>query len=344
MTLIELMVALAIGAFLMIGAITVFMQSRATFRVTDSIARLQENGRFALDTLERDIRMAGFWGFTRRADLIDLRAGAADPDGIGNDGCGQNWLIDLNNPVAGTNNANTWGCTTAATNILDPLLAGSDTLVVRRVDEDPVTPAFVTGAGTPNGTLYVLSARGGPQLGTIFADPTIPAGWTDPVGTDVYNEIHRLVVNGYYISNQSSAPNITTVRSLRMQTLVPGPGGTPALDDSGTIEDREILTGVEDLQVQFGVDTDRSGLETESGTIDRWVNPGDAILAAPNSAVLAVRIWLRIRAEVQERGYTDATNYVYADVNYTPAGADAGFRRIVVTKTIYLRNSRPVGG
>jgi len=126
---------------------------------------------------------------------------------------------------------------------------------------------------------------------------------------------------------------------------VPGPGGTPALDDSGTIEDREILTGVEDFQVQFGVDTDRSGLETESGTIDRWVNPGDAILTAPNSAVLAVRIWLRIRAELEERGFTDAATYSYADVvNWTPAGADARFRRIVVTKTIYLRNSRPVGG
>ena len=37
MTLIELMVALAIGAFLMIGAITVFMQSRTTFRVTESL-------------------------------------------------------------------------------------------------------------------------------------------------------------------------------------------------------------------------------------------------------------------------------------------------------------------
>ncbi|HET7608276.1 MAG TPA: prepilin-type N-terminal cleavage/methylation domain-containing protein, partial [Gammaproteobacteria bacterium] len=52
LTLIELMVALAIGMFLMIGAITVFMQSRTTFRVNESVARLQENARFVLDTLE----------------------------------------------------------------------------------------------------------------------------------------------------------------------------------------------------------------------------------------------------------------------------------------------------
>ncbi len=67
-TLIELMVALAIGAFLMIGAITVFMQSRTTFRVTESLSRLQENGRFALDALEPDIRMARYWGLTTRTE------------------------------------------------------------------------------------------------------------------------------------------------------------------------------------------------------------------------------------------------------------------------------------
>ena len=60
MTLIELLVALAIGTFLMIGAVTVFMQGRAAFRVIESLARLQENGRFALDALERDIRMAQY--------------------------------------------------------------------------------------------------------------------------------------------------------------------------------------------------------------------------------------------------------------------------------------------
>jgi type IV pilus assembly protein PilW len=344
MTLIELMVALAIGAFLMIGAITVFMQSRTTFRLTDSVARLQENGRFVLDALEADIRMAGFWGLTRRSELIVGRAGAGDPNGIGTDDCGTNWLIDLNNYVAATNNDYTWDL---CDNDLDP--RETDTLVVRRVDEDPVAPGTVSAAGN-NFTLYVMSRRGGPELGEIFADQplnTLPSGWVDPVGTDVFNELHRLVVNGYYVSNQSTAPN--TGPSLRMQTLVPCPTPPPAnpcaANSEGLIEDREILSGVEDFQVQLGVDSDASGTEGESGTIDGWVNPGDAILANPNSAVLAVRVWLRIRSELEERGFSDTATYSYADVvNFTPPVADRGFRRIIVTKTIYLRNSRPVGG
>ena len=51
-------ILVAIGAFLMIGAMTVFMQSRTTFRITESVSRLQETARFAIDSLEPDIRMA----------------------------------------------------------------------------------------------------------------------------------------------------------------------------------------------------------------------------------------------------------------------------------------------
>ena len=96
MTLIELMVALAIGAFLMIGAITVFMQSRTTFRVTESVSRLQENARFALDALEPDIRMAHFWGLTTRTES-DPRARSDRPIRTASapDTCGNNWTINL---------------------------------------------------------------------------------------------------------------------------------------------------------------------------------------------------------------------------------------------------------
>jgi type IV pilus assembly protein PilW len=320
MTLIELMVALAIGAFMMIGAVTVFMQSRTTFRVTESISRLQENARFVLEALEGDIRMAGYFGLTSRSYEILFRASAAEANGIGVDTCGQNWLIDLNNAVAGTNNGWNWPCLGAPF----PPLATSDTLVVRRVAEDALTPAAV--AAAPANTMYIMTFRGGPALGEIFQGPAVPASYVPPAPPDVFAEIHRLVVNGYYVSNTSSNPNLP---SLRMQLL----------DAGNVMRNQEVLAGVEDFQVQFGVDTDAPG--TDTGTIDRYVNPGHAILANANTAILAVRIWLRIRAETPERGFVDTATYTYADQNVGPFN-DA-FRRIVVSKTIYLRNSRPVG-
>ena len=62
------MVALSINSFLMLGAVTVLMHSRTTFRVIESVSRLQENARFALDALEPDIRMAGYFGLTSQAN------------------------------------------------------------------------------------------------------------------------------------------------------------------------------------------------------------------------------------------------------------------------------------
>ena len=78
-SLIELMVAMVIGLFLILGAVTVFSQSRSTYRTAESVARLQEIGRLAMDVVETDVRMANFWGMSNHADYIDNRAPVGQP-------------------------------------------------------------------------------------------------------------------------------------------------------------------------------------------------------------------------------------------------------------------------
>lgn len=58
-SLLEVMVALALGAILMAGIITLFSNMSGVNRVQTGLARLQENGRFALMRMENDLRMAG---------------------------------------------------------------------------------------------------------------------------------------------------------------------------------------------------------------------------------------------------------------------------------------------
>ncbi len=324
MTLIELMVALAIGMFLMIGAMTVFMQGRSTFRLTEAISRLQENGRFALDTLEQDVRMAQYWGLTNRTERIRGRV-SEGPITAPPAGCGANWIIDLDNAIAAWNNRYTWTC--AGSNVDSTVGAnpGSDSFVVRRVAENSLTAAQVNAinvAAANNETLFVRSSRGGVLDGEIFRGPA-PASF-DPVT----EEIHQLVVNGYYVSTRSPDTFAATanVPSLRMWALSAG----------GTIQPREVIPGVEDMQLQFGIDTDALGA-VNRGSIDRYVNPEDPLLLLNTTTILAVRVWLRIRAERIENGFVDGTTYNYADENAT---YNDNFRRIVVSKTIYLRNAR----
>src|SRR5512134_4024499 len=78
-SLIELMVAMIIGLFLMLGAVTVYNQSRTTYRASEGVARLQEVARLALDVIEADVRMANFWGLNSHADYIVNAAGVGEP-------------------------------------------------------------------------------------------------------------------------------------------------------------------------------------------------------------------------------------------------------------------------
>jgi type IV pilus assembly protein PilW len=122
--------------------------------------------------------------------------------------------------------------------------------------------------------------------------------------------------------------------SLRRKTLGVGPA----------ISDEEVLPGVEDLQIQFGVDTDPVG-GADRGVVDRYVNPDDPILDESDAAfnadaeILSVRIWLRLRAERRESGLPEDNGFSYGDRVVGPFNDD--FRRIVVSRTIYLRNARP---
>jgi type IV pilus assembly protein PilW len=62
LTLIEMMVSIAIG-LVVVGAVTyTYVGSKGSYRGNESMARVQEAGRFALDSITRDVRRAGALG------------------------------------------------------------------------------------------------------------------------------------------------------------------------------------------------------------------------------------------------------------------------------------------
>lgn len=71
-SLIELMIALALGAILVLGITQVFSGVRASFGASEGLSRLQENARFAMEFLRRDARMAGHFGCRSEYQLVDV--------------------------------------------------------------------------------------------------------------------------------------------------------------------------------------------------------------------------------------------------------------------------------
>lgn len=60
MTLIEIMVALVISLFLLAGLLQMFFATRQSARTQENLSRVQENGRFGIEYINRVIRQAGY--------------------------------------------------------------------------------------------------------------------------------------------------------------------------------------------------------------------------------------------------------------------------------------------
>lgn len=300
-TLIELMVALVIGSILLIGAISVFSDSRRMFRTSETIARLQENARFALDTIEPDIRAAAYWGLANGYTLVDGAATVTDaiPAGMDVTGdCEQNFSLDLNAAVTGGNDAFPYaGCAAYG----NGTVANSDVLVVRHASRNaaPLTA----------GRLQIQADR---EKVSVFANGVMPAGFEV-----ASSETRNVVTNTYYLSQDSVLG--AGIPSLRRKGL----GAGPALVDD------EIIPHVQDFQVQLGADT------TGDGAANMYVNPGNVPAGA---VIVAVRVWLLFQADQIDGSFVNSRSYNFAGQVRGPFNDN--IHRLLVSKTIQLRNTR----
>ena len=338
LSMIELLVALAIGSFLIIGAVTLQTQSRRNFDVNEQQARLQESARYVIAVLEPQLQLAGVYGYSQDPSMVswysggnissskDMRIGAPRAPGLPDSitSCGANFAIDVLGTVTATNGAFDLACAAQG----GGAIVGTDLLVLRHS-----APGNVPASSTK---LQVFSERLASMTNTkLFIGNTPP----DPVLAE-QREVRDMVVQAYYIAtNADGRPGTPALRVKMLDT----DAGSPAFVD------RELIRGVEDLQVQFGVDPgddiDGNGIPDDvnangmadfvNGNAAQYVNAGDALLLS--GQVVSVRVWVRVRADAVERGFVDNRRYQYANTDFTP---NDGFRRVLMSRTIYLRNSR----
>jgi type IV pilus assembly protein PilW len=300
-TLIELLVGVALGWLIVSGALALHEAVSRSSRQAAALAELNDTARFALAYIETDLRQAGFLGLNGDAAAIDGVAGPADPVAIPvRADCGPNWAVELTSPVAGFNNRYGLDCAPYR-----GALAGSDVLVVRRAEGRLARPEA--------GRLQLHTSLEGGRLG---ADGRAPLSLSPPV------ETRDVVVGAYYVSRSSSLG--TGVPSLRRKLLQTGP----------RVVDEELMPGVEDLQLQLGLDLDPPGTPGR-GSVDVWVNPEDPRLADVDARVAGARVWLLVGADDPVR--TARTPLpAYAD-RAAPTPTDR--RRLLVARSFALRNT-----
>ncbi|GMR14712.1 MAG: hypothetical protein BMS9Abin30_0318 [Gammaproteobacteria bacterium] len=87
-TLIELMISIAIGAFLLLGMVELFAGMKSSYRFQEGMARVQENGRIAINLMAHELRLAGHtrpvWD-DPQSGFYPITGGALDGGGAAND-------------------------------------------------------------------------------------------------------------------------------------------------------------------------------------------------------------------------------------------------------------------
>ena len=319
-SLVELMVAMVVGLIIVSGAFSLHSGSRKTQAVNEMQMDMVADARFAIDMIAYDLRHAGMWGGTNVDSLIDCKSSDAlctatsggetpAPLTIGGD-CVAGWYSDLSRPVFATDQ--TAGNPYSASCIpgSEAYLAGTDVLEIRYADSNTTLPANLQ----PN-QVYVRSN---------FINGRIFVGNTQPViasyNSSALTQNHELHAYAYYISDFTDAAG-DGIPSLRRVALVNAP----------TLQNQTLISGVTDLQVQFGVDVDGDQV------VDRYVNP-DAVAASDWSAVYAAKIWLVMRSDQPQRGVDTAKSFRIAGAPAVTLGGPDDFRYFMVSSVVNLRN------
>jgi type IV pilus assembly protein PilW len=327
-TLVELMVATGVGLLLVAGILRIFSVNSDAARFGTALARLQESGRFALDEMANDLRMAGYLGCRAGGTAVNVGVTGAGSEfdpllGL------QGWEADDSAPGEAPplhtteapvdTDEDGWTTDGGATLEAFAALPGSDIVRTWRAEPDGLTIEGIDGSTVTVGGAATLAAgdlvtfADCQQLdivrvcgvsavaaeGTEGDDETEGTAATSsdlaladgdgcpddgvrnvdpPVVTSlVGGSAQRLTGSLYYVGKRDD--EAASPPALFRRRLTGDGTAGPA---------EELVAGVENLQLAYGVDTDDDRQLDEyvaADAVDDWTD------------VLAVRIELLLTSE-----------------------------------------------
>jgi type IV pilus assembly protein PilW len=331
-SIVELLVAMAISLLLLAGVLAIFTSSRASYETTDRTSKVQENGRFALDQLSRQIRSAGFVGCARQPTYVS--------NTLRNTGKLQ-WNF-LQSPVMGYNwtSANTW---TPALDASIVSAADKGDVLVLRVPARDAEPLRLT-ADMTSGTddLTVPDVTTGVKQGDVALAYSCEAQAYFYVSGFSGGKIQHAATAGADPANASANLNFnfrTNAEVIPVQTVIyyirtssgagtALPAGTTSLwRQVGANAAEELVEGVERMELEFGIDTNGDTIVDSYQTANNVTNWGN---------VSSVSIALLVRS-LQPYG-SDLDKRSYTLLSQTVSAPNDRYLREVFTTTAALRN------
>ena len=352
-SLIEVMVAMLIGIILLGGAISIFISNKSVYRLESELSRMQETGRFIIDFMSNEIRMAGYNGCASRGDVEpNNMANNPPPQALNNDnavlgydGSGGTWT-----PAIPAN-------TTVPMYDIDgvaskDLVLNTDVINIMRVDQ---CGAFLTGNWqTENATMQVTAPNScgfDQNMSVIVTDCTTAdifqivsnPGNNGPTATlthstsgnsgnflgttygppDAHISVPRS--NTFFIAVNDAGENALYMAEWSAMDIAP-----PGLDPND-FNIYELVDGVQDMQLLYGEDTGGGGgnqyadAYLDASAVTNWTN------------IRSVRISILLQSDDNITTESRAFTFNGANAN---TGNDQRLR-IAFSTTIALRNRLP---
>jgi type IV pilus assembly protein PilW len=335
MGLVELLVWMAISLLIISVIGVVYGNTKQLTRVNDTVSRLQENGRFAVYLLDRDIRLAGFRGCNGNdaaVPYLSVLNSTAYP-------------YQFNVAIAGYRGASGAWSPALPTDIsaLTPTpLAGTDVVTVRFIDSTGVSLTAAMSSSTDDiqvapgsalstGDVLLIAGcsayaifnasqfnSGNGKIKHDTGGGTSPGNTTKDLGTAFRTDaaVYRLVTRTYYIAPSARKPATNALWS----------NSVPSYD--GQAQPEEMVEGVEGLSLFFGEDTDgdkAANRYVSANAVGTWNN------------VVSVKTQLLL-ATVRDNMTTAPQTYTFDGVTTTPTDRRL---RSVLSSVITVRNRVP---
>ena len=329
-SLVELMIAVVLGLMVLATLASVFANTSATRNELDRTSRQIENGRFAMEILANDLRLAGFYG-----ELAVNSVTTPPPPGTTlPDPCSTTvgvWKTAMLVHVQGYDNgAGAPGCMPGT------LKPNTDILVVRRASS---CEAGVAGCPAPSGALpYVQVSKCSTETALVATTWSMAYGSGDPSFNLHLRDcatvagLRQYFVYIYYISTDNGQGQpIPTLKRLEFN----GTGFT----------DTPLVEGIEELNIEYGLDNNADGApDIYTADPSNYTYAGCTACDALSNwqRVVTARITLLARNTEPSPNYTDPKTYTIGlDAAGNPITRTPGdnYRRHVYTSLVRIVNA-----
>lgn len=312
-SLIELMIAMTLGLFV-IGAMTaVFINNSQSRRELDKAAQQLENGRYAIQILRDEISLAGYYDSLAKVDISPASTSAK--------ACSEtlaDWQNSLDVAVEGINSGS-FPCITTAR-------ANTGMLFVQRAST-AVTPQAALNPGVAYLQVSLCGDEYNASVATRYKLANAAAGVFNLKQIDCganLAPVRQYVRRIFFIdSNNVAGDGIPTLK--RVDFEAGQKIGTPVA----------LVEGIEDLQFEYALD------QSGDGSPDAYTETPSTFGAPPTNQlvnIVGVRVWLIARAIDPTTGYTDGKTYTLGGkAAYKPAD---NFKRHVYSA--YIELTHPV--